>query len=167
MSSRAMALAVLTFAIASIGACARDPLARSVVEPVSGDSLGSLLISRMRLRPHAIELRLGQRIAVEFTRVEWADSSAGVRFDRAYDVARLLWDAYGATHGIDTISVRRTTPVPGGAASSPAQIEEFYFYPEQLTARQRPRLGASRELSNERRIAFVPLPPSWSRVDPL
>ncbi len=144
MRSRATALGVLALAIASIDACVRRPPVPIAVEPVSGDSLGALLVSRMGLRPRAIELRVGQRIAVEFTQVRWADSSAAVRFDRAYDVARLLWDAYGATHAIDTISVRRTTPGPGGAASSSAQIEEFYFYPEQFTARQRPRLGPSR-----------------------
>jgi hypothetical protein len=116
-----------------------------VVTPtVSGDSLGALLIARMDLRPRTLEVRPGQRITVEFTRVPWADSSDAIRFDRAYDVAHLLWTAYGAAHAIDTISVRRLTPGPSGPAGAPAHVEEFYFYPEQLTARQRPRMSPLR-----------------------
>ena len=144
MHSPSAAFGGLAFVVAALWACTNHPPTPIPVEQVSGDSLGTLLISRMDIRPRGIELRLGQRIAVELTNVPWADSSANVRFDRAYDIARLLWGSYGATHAIDTISVRRITPGPGGAESSPAQVEEFYFYPEQLTARQRPRWSHSR-----------------------
>jgi hypothetical protein len=144
MNRRAISLGILAFSLALVDACTGRGSVPIAIEPVSGDSLGPLLISRMNVHPQSIDVRLGQRIAVDFVRTRWADSSANVRFDRSFDVARLLWDSYGATHGIDTISIRSTTPGPGGSASSPARVEEFFFYPEQLAARQRPRWGSSR-----------------------
>ena len=144
MSRRTISLGVLAFSLDLVDACIGRGPTPMAIQPVSPDSLGPLLISRMNVHPQSIVVRLGQRIAVDFRQTRWADSSENVRFDRSYDVARLLWDAYGATHAIDTISVRSIAPGLGGATSSPAHVEEFFFYPEQLTARKRPRLGLSR-----------------------
>ncbi|HET7459067.1 MAG TPA: hypothetical protein VFJ74_15570 [Gemmatimonadaceae bacterium] len=120
---------------------------------MSTDSLASLLHTRFHLAPIALEIRAGQRVTVGFGRAPWLDSAAAVRFDRAYDVARLVWDEYGSAAGVDTVTVRTAlAPTPevavGAAASAgeaaPAHMEEYFFYPAQLTARERPRLGTAR-----------------------
>lgn len=99
-------------------------------------------------------ITLAGAIAVGFGRAPWLDSTAAIRFDRAYDVARLVKDEYGAAAGVDTVTVRAAlAPMPqitvGTAAppsGGPDRVEEFFFYPAQLTARERPRLGVARSM---------------------
>jgi hypothetical protein len=112
---------------------------------ISADSLGPLLKSRLGLAPSSLEMRMGQRVSIGFPGRQWADLSDAARFDRAYDVARWVWDSYGAANGIDTISVRLAFRAPDQASDgAPQRTQEFFFYPEQLAARNRPRLGSAR-----------------------
>jgi hypothetical protein len=133
LTAATVALVAATAGAATAGA--QHARART---PVPIDSLGPLIRAAFHADPATIEVRQGRRISIGFVREPWADSSRVVRFGRAYDVAQLLWDRYGAAAGVDTISVRTTTPSAYG--SEAARIEEYFFYPEQLTDRERPRI---------------------------
>jgi hypothetical protein len=129
-----MLSAAVFAAICALGACAHR--GTSTAAPVaSSDSLAALVHSRFAVAPIQLELRR-QRALIGLTRAAWADSSDAIQFDRAYDIARLVWDRYGASKGVDTVSVRTTF--------TPLRTQEYFFYPEQLTARERPRLGSAR-----------------------
>jgi hypothetical protein len=134
-------LAAATVAVLAMASGARTATAQRgrTAALVSADSLGSLISATFHATPATVEVRHGRRISIGFLPAPWADSSRIVRFDRAFDVARLLWDRYGAAAGVDTISIRSTTPSPYGG--DPARVEEYFFYPEQLADRDRPRLG--------------------------
>ena len=133
---------VVVLALVVTSACARavsgPPRPAAAVPP---DELAPLLRAHFGLGPVTVDVWPGRRISVALTHAPWADSSAAVQFDRAYDVACLLWDRYGAASGVDTISVRRTGT---DARAAPQQVAEYFFYPRQLTARERPRLGHRR-----------------------
>jgi len=129
--------------VVAISACAHRGAAPAGSAAVSADSVAALLHDRFAVAPITLELRAGQRVSVGIGRAPWADSSEAVQFDRAYDVARLVWDRYGAAEGVDTVSVR-TAFVPRDAAPGTAGRQEYFFYPSQLTAGERPRLGPTR-----------------------
>jgi len=114
--------------------------ARAAEPPVSSRELEPLLLARFGLAPLTLDVSGGRRVSIEFGHAPWSDSSTAIRFDRAYDVAQLVWERYGAALGIDTISVRRVVPFPGAAAGAPPmRSEEFFFYPAQLGARDHVR----------------------------
>ena len=148
-----VALAGGVLAAAALAACVRpQPAPTRPAAVASTDSLATLLHARFELAPISLEVHAGQRVTVGFGRAPWLDSAAAVRFDRAYDVARLVWDEYGTAAGVDTVAVRTAlAPMPeiaAGAAAppnaGPDRVEEYFFYPAQLTARERPRLGVAR-----------------------
>jgi hypothetical protein len=139
LARRTVAAATLAVLAIAAGARPADAQRGRPLALVPVDSLGSLIRATFHATPATVEVRHGRRISIGFLPAPWADSSRVVRFDRAYDVARLLWDRYGAAAGVDTISIRSTTPSLYGG--DPARVEEYFFYPEQLGDRDRPRLG--------------------------
>lgn len=109
---------------------------------LSPDSLVAVIKLRFAVAPTSIETR-SHRTLVGLGNAPWADSSQSVQFARAYDVARLVWERHGAVRSIDTISVR-TTFRARNANADESSVQEYFFYPEQLTSRDRPRLGTTR-----------------------
>ena len=123
------------------GACAHR--AQVAIEPaLSTDSLAAVIKTRFAVAPNRIELR-SHRTLVGLGSAPWADSSQSVQFARAYDVARLVWERHGAARGVDTISVR-TSFRTRNANTDASSVQEYFFYREQLTSRDRPRFGATR-----------------------
>jgi hypothetical protein len=136
-TSTGVALTVLAAACAAAGGRPSDTVQRAADVPV--DSLGPLLRSRFGLRPVTVDVRQGQRVSIGLATAPWTDSAATVRFDRAYDIARLVWDRYGAGTGVDTVSVREVS-----ITGEVRRTEEYFFYPRQLTSRERPHFRATR-----------------------
>lgn len=101
------------------------------------DTLVALLHDRFTKSPISLDLRGSQRASVSFVHAPWEGASDQVQFDRAYDVARFVWDHLGVVGRVDTVSIRTTSH--GSPDTSRTQV--FSFYPKQLTARARPRLG--------------------------
>jgi hypothetical protein len=113
--------------------------------PIPADSIAPRLVARFALAPARLDVWQGRRISLGFSGAPWASMSDDARFARAYDIARWLWEGYGVQHGIDTISVLLMLRMPNQpAGSAPGHQQEFFFYPQQLAAGERPHLGSVR-----------------------
>jgi hypothetical protein len=128
------------------GACTtRDATPRSskTVAPSSGvDSLTALIRSHYGARP-MIGVRERARVLIEFSPAPWTNVPGASERDSAFAVARLVWDNYGATHGIDTISVSneitfQSTKTYGPTRPDSAKKAEYIFYRKEFQAQSAP-----------------------------
>lgn len=141
MQRTLFSIATVVSLAAVVGACAhRSPVATAPA--LSSDSLAAVIQTRFAASPNRIEVR-SHRTLIGLRSAPWADSSERVQFNRAYDVARLVWERHGAARGVDTISVRTTFRARNDSTDG-LSVQEYYFYPEQLTSRKRPRLASTR-----------------------
>jgi hypothetical protein len=141
MQRQLSTIAILVGLVTVAGACAHRTQI-STGSALSSDSLAAVIRTRFTVALNRIELR-SHRTLIGLGSAPWADSSQGVQFARAYDVARLVWERHGAARGVDTVSVRTTFRARNANADA-SSAQEYFFYPEQLSSRDRPRLGATR-----------------------
>jgi len=105
----------------------------------SDDALFVTLKERFGVAPCAVAIRLEERVDITFDRYPWSSASEEAQYDRAYDVARVAWDSYGASHGIDTVTIRTTNIIRRDSI----ERREYQFLPAQLTSMQRPTMSAA------------------------
>jgi hypothetical protein len=91
-------------------------------------------------RPAVVNVHVGRRVSLTFPDTAWLGATPAVSFNRAFDAAHLVWTRYAAQTGVDTVSVAIEQPTT--VARDTVTRVEYFFYPAQLNARSRPRLGA-------------------------
>lgn len=130
-------LTCLAIAVTFTTACARAQPGRDSVPTFSETAIASRVEQTFAVPNVSVSVNVGKRVHLVLGNVPWSDSTDAVQFDRAFDVARLVWDGYGARTGIDTVSIR-TGDV------SRAREYEYFFYVKQLTSNRRPTLAVAR-----------------------
>ena len=127
----------------------------------ASDSLLVVLRARFGIAPSEIAIKVDERVDILFDRFPWSSASEEVQFERAYDVAAVVWQSYGAAHGIDTVTVRTTTVIHRDSL----ERREYSFYPSQLTSPEPPVLASTQPRTDSRRAGRT-APSSARRVLP-